>query len=198
MTGPAEDLLPKKYDKVSLRRIDMDQLSRKMTFPEPLCPGSRCNPMRTGLRPCASKQEQWQTPFAEVKVKLLSITADHSNPPAGHYGTASRSALLLPRTGPQRNDLTGAILIAVALRRSASAPDKPGYGSLGIIKPPRALKQNSITADVSADDPVILIFHRPGLSYWTPLDGSPYDRNTPTDPGEDSESTHATRIRPTA
>jgi hypothetical protein len=123
MTRPAEDRLRKKYDRVSLRRIDMDQLSRKMTFPEPLCPGSRCNPMRTGLRPCASKQEQWQTPFAEVKVKLLSITADHSNPPAGHYGTASRSALLLARTGPRRNDLTGAILIAVALRRSASASD---------------------------------------------------------------------------
>jgi hypothetical protein len=176
MTRPAEDRLPKKYDRVSLRRIDMDQLSRKMTFPEPLCPGSRCNPMRTGLRPCASKQEQWQTPFAEVKVKLLSITADHSNPPAGHYGTASRSALLLARTGPQRNDVTGAI----SSRWPYVGPRQPRTITglqwfFGHHQASPCSQANSITADVSADDPGILILHRPGLSYWTPPDGSPYD-----------------------
>jgi len=53
----------------------------------------------------------------------------------------------------------------------------------GYHQAPGVLKQNSITTDVSADDPVILIFHRPVFPIGR-RGGSSYERSAPTDAGE--------------
>src|SRR5271168_187637 len=63
----------------------------------------------------------------------------------------------------------------------------------GYHQAPGVLKQNSITTDVSADDPVILIFHRPVFLLDAGV-AAPTSEARPPMRGKESETTDTARV----